>query len=67
MFHVSLQGKRVLENLDVSKEADGRGRGLVKELKGVKVGRDLVVTLTPTDPVGALPALSGIEVVAEGW
>ncbi len=67
VFHVDLQGKRVLENLDVSTEAGGPGRGLVKELKGVKVGRDLVVTLTPTDPVGALPVLSGVEVVAEGW
>lgn len=67
VFHVDLQGKRVLESLDVSTEAGGPGRGLVKELKGVKVGRDLTVRLTPTDPVGALPVLSGIEVAAEGW
>jgi len=67
VFHVDLQGERVLKNLNVSKEAGGSGRGLVKELKGVKVGRDLTVKLVPADPVGPLPVLSGIEVVAEGW
>ena len=67
MFHVDLQGKRVLENLNVGKEAGGAARGLVKEFKGVKVGRDLTVRLTPADPVGPLPVLSGIEIVAEGW
>jgi hypothetical protein len=39
----------------------------VKELKGVRVGRELTVRLTPADPVGPLPILSGVEVVAEGW
>jgi outer membrane protein assembly factor BamB len=67
VFHVELQGKRVLENLNVGKEAGGPGRALVKEFKGVKVGRDLTVRLTPADPVGPLPVLSGVEVVAEGW
>ena len=57
----------MLENLDVSTEAGGPNRALVKELKGVKVGRDLTVKLAPVDPVGLRPILSGIEVVAEGW
>jgi hypothetical protein len=64
LFHVDLQGKRVLENLDVSKEAGGPGRGLVKELKGVTVGKNLTVKLTP---FGGLPVLSGVEILAEGW
>jgi hypothetical protein len=64
LFHVELQGKRVLENLDVSKVAGGPGRGMVKEFKAVKVGQDLTVKLTP---VGGVPVLSGVEVVADGW
>jgi outer membrane protein assembly factor BamB len=67
VFHVAMQGRRVLENLDVSQEAGGPARGLVKEFKGVKVSRDLTLTLTPADPSGARPVLSGVEVVAEGW
>lgn len=67
VFHVELQGKRVLENLDVCKEAGGPGRGLVKELKGVRVGADLTVRLTPTSPDHRQAVLSGIEIVAEGW
>ena len=67
MFHVDLQGKRVLDNLNVGKEAGGPNRALVKEFKGVKVGRDLTIRLTPADPVGPLQVLSGVEVVAEGW
>jgi hypothetical protein len=67
VFHVELQGKRVFDNLDVSKEAGGPNRALVKEFKAVKVGRSLTVRLTPADPVGPLPVLSGIEIVAEGW
>ncbi len=67
VFHVALQGKRVLENLDVSKEAGGPGRGLVKEFKGIRVGQDLDLSLIPARRDGPPPILSGIEVVAEGW
>lgn len=63
-FHVDLQGKLVLENLDVSKEAGGPARGVIKEIKGVKVGQHLTVKLIP---IGGLPVLSGVEIVAEGW
>ena len=47
--------------------AGGPGRGLVTEFKGVKVCRDLTLRLTAADPIGPLPVLSGIEIVAEGW
>ena len=68
LFEVKLQGKAVLSDLDVSKEAGGPNRGVVKVFKGVRVGKDLVIDLRPTDrsPV-KLPVLSGVEVVAEGW
>jgi hypothetical protein len=67
-FHVALQGREVLRKLDVSKEAGGFRRGLLKEVRGVKVRDELVVALTPdaTAPVGE-PLLCGVEAVAEEW
>jgi len=47
VFDVSLQGKTVLENLDVFKEAGGANTGIMKEFTGIKVGTELVVKLTP--------------------
>jgi hypothetical protein len=67
VFDVALQGRTVLENLDLARAA-GPGRGLVKEFRGVKVTKNLTVTLTPADAAPACaPVLSGVEVVAEGW
>jgi hypothetical protein len=66
VFDVGLQGETVLRKFDILKEAGGRNRGVVKEFKGVRVTKELVVTLSPrlTAKVQA-PLLSGIEVVAE--
>ena len=68
LFDVKLQGKTMLSGLDVSKEAGGPGRGLVKEFKGVMVGKELTINLRPAE-VSAVKAavLSGVEVIAEGW
>jgi outer membrane protein assembly factor BamB len=67
-FDVALQGKLMLSDLDVNAEAGGPNRTLVKEFTGVRVTRDLKVTLTPSEsaPVGTT-LLSGVEVLAEGW
>jgi hypothetical protein len=62
VFNVALQGKPVLENLDVYKQAGGTNRGIVREFKGVAIDGTLSVTLKAT--VG-LPVISGVEVVAE--
>ena len=58
----------VLAGFDPEKEAGGPLRSVVKEFKGVRVKKDLVITLTPTDdaPVKA-SVLCGIEIRAEGW
>jgi outer membrane protein assembly factor BamB len=64
VFDVALQGRTVLEGLDVSHEAGGPNRVLVKEVQGVAVGEDLVVTLTARR---GEPVLSGVEAIAEGW
>jgi outer membrane protein assembly factor BamB len=67
-FDVSLEGKRVIENLDVAAEAGGVGLGLIKQFKGVAVDEWLDVEFTPAANV-ATPAavLSGLELQAEGW
>jgi len=68
VFDVKLQGKRVLSGLDVFKEAGGRNKAIVKELKGVRVEDALTIELVSaaTNPaMGQAPILSGIEVVRE--
>jgi outer membrane protein assembly factor BamB len=68
LFDVALQGETVLSSFDVCAAADGPNRRVVREFRGVKVSRDLTVTLRPLDCAGAgQPLLSGVEIVAEGW
>jgi hypothetical protein len=68
VFSVSVQGKKVLQSLDVVQEAGGKNHSLVKEFGGVAVTNDLVIEFDP-DPRAKVRAavLSGIEVQAEGW
>ncbi len=66
VFHVFLQEKKVVSNLDIAREAGGPDRALVREFAGIDVQDDLVVRLAPS-PSCAVPVtiLCGIEVVAE--
>ena len=67
-FDVAVQGKTLLRGLDVSREAGGPNRGLVKEFMGVKVGKELTIDLRLL--IGSAvkeSVLSGVEMVAEGW
>jgi hypothetical protein len=66
-FTVSLQGRTVLEDFDIAKEAGGANRTVVKEFKGISVKDDLKITLTPAAESQAEPLLCGIEIIAEGW
>jgi hypothetical protein len=61
---VAVQGQTLLRDLDVSGEAGGPRRGLVKEFHDILVGKELTVSLTPVEGEAVL---SGVEVVAEGW
>ena len=63
VLDVTLQGRTVLEALDIAKETGGRMRGLVKEFKGMHVDGSIQVHLVPRQGVGVL---SGIEIIAEG-
>ena len=63
VFDVSLQGETVLRDFDVCQEAGGPMRGVVREFKGVRVVRELVIGMTPKQGRGSV--LSGVEVVGE--
>ena len=62
VFSVAIQGRQVLRDFNVAKEAGGAMRGIVKEFKRVGVERDLTISLTPCK---GEPVLSGIELVAD--
>jgi outer membrane protein assembly factor BamB len=66
VFGVALQGKEVLHDFDVVREAGGTLRTLVKEFKGVRAGRELTVAFTPAS-WAEVPAslLCGLEVAEE--
>jgi hypothetical protein len=68
VFDVALQGKVVLNEFDIAREAGGSARVIVKEFRGVKVRKELTLTLTPAEGCTKnAPVLSGVEVRAEGW
>jgi hypothetical protein len=62
---VSLQGKPVLDDSDIVKEAGGTYRGVIKEFRGVTVGENLTVHFDPMPGTKRRPLICGIEVVAE--
>jgi outer membrane protein assembly factor BamB len=62
VFSVAVQGKEVVKDLDVVKEAGGTMRVVVKEFTGVEVGATLSVQLRATR---GTPILGGIEAVEE--
>ncbi len=66
VFSVALQGKEVLKDFDVVREAGGPLRSVVKEFHGVPVTSSLTVTLRPSATASVRAAvLCGIEVRAE--
>ena len=67
VFDVKVQGKTVLENLDIIKEAGGRGKALVRKVNDVAVQGDLRVELVPKTPASSTaqaPLLNAIEVIS---
>ncbi len=64
VFSVMLQGKIVLKDLDVIKEAGGRYHALVKEFPDIRADRRLELKLIPengTLDTTAVPILNGLE------
>ena len=62
VFSVSIQGREVLKDFDVAREAGGPLRSVVKEFRGMKVKDVLTMTLTASKEA---TVISGIEVVAQ--
>ncbi len=68
VFDVALQGKPVLESLDIAVEAGGKDRALVKEVRHVEAREQIVIELTTQGQPShdsAPPVISGVEVVQE--
>lgn len=64
IFDVALQGQDVLKGFDIAKDAGGPMIGVVKEFKGVKVQKDLKVSMASSSPKAG-PLLCGVEAVLE--
>lgn len=68
VFDVRLQGKTVIDGLDIFKEAGGRNRALVREFKGV-AARDAVtvelISKSKEPGPSGLPLLNALEVLQE--
>ena len=68
VFDVALQGRTVLQGLDIRTEAGTADTAVVKEFKGIPGGHSIRVEFTPAGEAGspkAAPLLSAIEAVAE--
>jgi outer membrane protein assembly factor BamB len=65
VFDVALQGKIVLESVDIAKETGAAGGTLVREVRGVVIGGELRVQLTSCAGSKAPPVLCGIEFIAD--
>ena len=68
-FSVKLQGKSVLDGLDIAARTGGDRRALVTEFKEVSVDGDLLVELVAraSEPtIAQAPTLCGLEVIRSG-
>ena len=66
-FHVQLQDKRVLSDLDIVAAAGAPRRGMVRELRRIDAGERLTISLRTAQGSSLPPLLSGIELIADGW
>jgi len=63
VFDINVQGRRVLDDLDIVKEAGRPRTAVVKEFRGVRVNDELRISFQPSTKPPAV--LCGIEVVEE--
>ena len=62
VFSVTLQGQEVLKNLEILSQAGGPMRGLVKEFRGIKINKELIVGFIPKT---GKPLICGVELIRE--
>ena len=60
VFDVSVQGKTVLENFDIAKEAGGADRAIAKEFGGILADKELLIGFNAAK---GKPLLAAIEVI----
>lgn len=66
VFHVWLQGKQVLKDFDVVREAGGPRRAIIKQFRDVEVSDVLRLELTPSgDAITRPPILCGLEAIEQ--
>ncbi len=66
IINVEVQGKQVLKNFDITKEAGGIERDIVKTIKGVRVKEKLVIRFIPSKSApNSRAILSGIEIISD--
>jgi hypothetical protein len=68
VFDVAVQGKNILQDLDIAREAGGKNRALVKELSHVEASEQIVIELRSKGQHShgsTPPIISGVEVVQE--
>ena len=64
-FNVLINGKIVLENLDVINEAGSKFKALVKEIKGIAPDKDQKITIELKDIRSGAPQICGYEIFPE--
>ncbi len=68
VFDVVIQGKRVLRNFDIVKNAGEQNKLVVKEFRNIEVEKDLKIEFNQCDKENTdVPVISGIEVLAQEW
>ncbi len=65
VFSVALQGKAVLNDLDVTAAAGGPNQGMVREFSRIEIGQELRVEFKASSNSKLPPLLCGLELVAE--
>jgi outer membrane protein assembly factor BamB len=64
VFDVAIQGREVLGDFDIVKEAGAPLRTVVKEFDGIVANDRLTIRLTPAVERSLPPVISGIEIIA---
>ena len=65
-FDIEIQGQKVFKGFDVSGDAGGPLRTVIKEFKNVRAEAVLTIRLlAPADAEVNVPILSGVEIIAD--
>ena len=65
LFHVALQGKRVLNEFDIGSEVTGNDRTVTKEFSNIAIPHDLDIEFERAGSREEAPILSGVELISE--